>query len=129
MKKLDKIADRFLELASGSIYGIISMTIGAGAILVSLLLYPGYSIITQFVSWLGIGPGLAGPIFNIGLILAGVIAIPFFISLGRILKQEENGNPRLKKRAVIISIIACLSLSLVGCFPVVNFFFNSNLDS
>jgi len=49
-----------------------------------------------------------------------LIAIPFFISLGRILQQQENGNEKLKKRTVIISIIACLSLSLIGCFPAIN---------
>lgn len=120
MGKLNKFSDKLLELASGSAYGLISMAIGTGAILISLSLYPGYDMCTQFVSWLGVGPGLAGPFFNIGLILTGIISLPFFISLGRILKQEENGNQKLKERVVIISIIGCLSLALIGCFPAFN---------
>lgn len=120
MSKLDKIADKLLEWIPGSVYGLISMAIGTGAILISLSLYPGYDMFTQFVSWLGVGPGLAGPFFNIGLILTGIIALPFFISLGKILKQEENGNQKLKERALNISIIGCVSLALIGCFPAFN---------
>ena len=75
-----------------------------------------YNLVIQHVSELGIGPGISGLVFDLGLISSGFIAIPFFIGLGKILDQEGT-NHRIRNRAVTLSIIACLSLTGTGFFP------------
>ncbi|MFX1393908.1 MAG: hypothetical protein ACFFAH_10070 [Promethearchaeota archaeon] len=71
------------------------------------------------MSVLGIGPGLVKIYFAISLILMGTFAIPYVIFLGRIL-QQENKNDKLTKRAVKISIISCIALTLIAFFPLIN---------
>jgi hypothetical protein len=71
------------------------------------------------ISVLGIGPGLSAPLFNNGLKIIGISALPFFIYFGRILRQEAD-DTKFIKRAVKLSIVGCISLSLIGFFPVVN---------
>jgi hypothetical protein len=68
---------------------------------------------------LGIGPGLSALLFNTGLKVAGFTAIPFFIYLG-IIFNKENHNFKTIKRATLLSILGCISLSLIGFFPVIN---------
>lgn len=116
MEKINNIFDRFLEKVHGGIYAIISMTVGVSLIFIAMGFFPGYNMVEYYVSELGAGPGLSGPLFNIGLILAGIIAIPFFVHLGRVLKQEGIYDI-VRKLAVAISIIGCICLSIVGCFP------------
>ncbi len=75
-------------------------------------------MINNDVSVLGIGPGLSAPLFNIGLIMTGITAVPFYVSLGRILQQENSRG--LSRKTIKLSIVGCLSLSLIGCFPLIN---------
>ena len=116
MEQINNIFDKLFEKVHGGIYAIISMAVGVSLIFIAMALYPGYNMVEYYVSELGAGPGLSGPLFNIGLILAGVIAIPFFVHLGRVLKQEDIYDI-VRKLAVGISVIACVCLSIVGCFP------------
>ena len=80
----------------------------------SFLLFPGYNIFDNMVSELGIGPG--GLFFNVGLVLSGIVAIPFIIRLGTVF-LGENVNNYLRKSAMIIAVTSSVSLSLIGCFP------------
>jgi len=116
MDKINNIFDRLLEKVHGGLYAIISMVVGVSLIFIAMSQYPGYNMVEYYVSNLGAGPGLSGPLFNIGLILAGIIAIPFFVHLGRVLKQEDIYDI-VRKSAVGISVIGCVCLSIVGCFP------------
>jgi len=116
IEQINNIFDKLLEKVHGGIYAMISMAVGVSLIFIAMSQFPGYNMVDYYVSELGAGPGLSGPIFNIGLILAGIIAIPFFVHLGRILKQEGIYDI-VRKLAVGISIIACICLSIVGCFP------------
>lgn len=108
--------DKLLKLIPGGYYGLLSMSIGIIFTFLSYLSVPGYSMFESFISVLGISPGLAAPLFNIGLILTGITVIPFLVYLGRSLIQEKI-NEKIKKIATKISIIGAVSLSLVGCFP------------
>lgn len=74
-------------------------------------------MINNDVSVLGIGPGLAPLFFFISLILMGMFSIPFYIFLGRILREE---NEKLTRRAVKLSVIGCIALSMIAFFPVIN---------
>ena len=116
MEQINKVFDKLLEKVHGGIYAIISMAFGVSLIFIAMSQFPGYNMVEYYISNLGAGPGLSGPLFNIGLILAGIIAIPFFVHLGRILKQEGIYDI-VRKLAVGISVIGCVCLSIVGCFP------------
>ncbi|MFX0186963.1 MAG: hypothetical protein ACFE8A_04410 [Candidatus Hodarchaeota archaeon] len=118
IEKLNKFVDKLLKIPGG-IYGLLSTCFGSLFVFLSYSNFPGYDMINNDVSVLGIGPGLAAIFFAIGLILIGVFAIPFVIFLGRIL-QQENENKKLTKRAVKISITSCIALSLIAFFPVIN---------
>lgn len=113
-KKVLTAFDRVLSRVPGGIFGILSVTIGVCGDFISIYLYPGYNIFINTISELGVGPGKI--FFNIGVIFAGIIAIPFGIYLGRAL-NTKGSYEKLNKSAVVISIISCVSLSLIGVFP------------
>jgi len=108
------LIDKLLKFAHGSVYGISSVVIGLLFSTIALILFPNYNFLLNMISELGVGPG--GIFFNLGLILAGILAIPFFIYFGRVLRSN-NTSDSLEKSAVITSIISCVSFSLIGCFP------------
>ena len=114
MKRVNNLFDKLLDIAPGGVYGLLSVIVGVGGDLIALFLYPRYDFLVHKISELGMGPGAL--FFNIGLILAGIIAIPFDVYLGRALR-ERGSDEKLIQGAVIISIICCISLSLVGVFP------------
>jgi len=115
MIKLKNVFDKLLTIAPGGIYGILSVLIAIIGDSIAIILFPGYSLFLYDVSYLARGAG--GLIFNLSLILSGLTAIPFNLYLGRIVSSEKV-DEKTKKRAVIISIISCISLSLLGFFPI-----------
>lgn len=115
------LIDKLLKFAHGSIYGISSVVIGLLFNIIALILFPNYNFLLNMISELGVGPG--GIFFNLGLILAGILAIPFFIYFGRVLRSN-NTNTSLEKSAVTTSIISCFSFALIGCFPAIQ---NNNI--
>ncbi len=119
MKKANKIID-FFKSAPGGFFGLLSTSLGGTFIFLSYVNFPNYDMMKYDISVLGIGPGLSGPLFNIGLILVGITLIPFFFNLGNIMQQESN-KVKLTKFAKVLSIVGCISMSLIGCFPVINF--------
>ena len=118
-EKIRNYAFVLFSFIPGGFYGLISISLAIIIVTLSYMNFPGYNIVYNDVSVLGIGPGLSAPLFNIGIILTGVFDIPFFIYLGKILQQEKD-DKKLPKRTIYLSIIGCFSLSLVGCFPVIN---------
>ncbi len=116
MDKINNLMDKLLKLVPGGYYGLLSMSIGIIFTFLSYLLVPGYSMFESFISVLGITPGLAALLFNLGFILTGITVIPFLVYLGRSLTQEKI-NEKIKKITIKISIIGAMSISLVGCFP------------
>lgn len=116
MDKINNLMDKLLKLVPGGYYGLLSISIGIIFTFLSYLLVPGYSMFKSFISVLGISPGLAALLFNLGFILTGITVIPFLVYLGRSLTQEKI-NEKIKKITIKISIIGAMSISLVGCFP------------
>ena len=110
------IGDKTLQWAPGGVYGLISVIIGIYCNLIAVLLFPGYNITINMISELGVGPG--GLFFNLGFIISGLMAIPFYISLGRTLDGEDV-NINLIKSAKVSSIISCVTFSLIGFFPAI----------
>jgi len=114
----EKFIDRLFNRVPGGYFGLVSMALGAGLILIAVVMASetGYTMVTHYVSQLGIVPGVPGIIFNLALIIAGIVAIPFFIYLGRMI-QREGIFKWILIGAEITSISACVGLSLAGIFP------------
>jgi len=114
MERLNFYGNKLLDHVPGFIFGLIALFIGL--IGDFLAMYPGYSITKDMVSTLGVGPGAI--YFNLGTFYSGLIAIPFYIDLGRLLRNEsESNNERLIKIAVTCAIISCVSSAFIGVFP------------
>jgi len=111
------VIEKLLEELPGGVYGLLSVAVAIFLSVLALLLNPHYIPFKGMVSELGVGPG--GIFFNLGLIFSGIIAIPFFISFGRTLNCEGVNDEKLRKSAITFSIISCISMSLIGCFPAV----------
>lgn len=105
---------KFFNVIPGGFYGILSVVISLLGDLIALFLFPEYSMIHYDISYLALGPG--GAIFNVGLIFSGILAIPFNLYLGKAIKGK-GVNENYRKKMVILSIIASISLSLIGVFP------------
>ena len=68
------------------------------------------------VSALGAGPAPGGFIFDLSLIISGIIVVPYYIHLSRIVIEDDT-NEGFRKFAIISSIISCTTYSLLGVFP------------
>lgn len=117
MKKNNEFqTDGMLKFSSTALYSLIPIIIGLLFIFIALSQYPGYSLISDYVSRLGIGPKPSAQFFNVGVIICGAASIHFFIHIGKLLKA--NGiDEIIRKITIKFSILGGLALSLVGCFP------------
>ena len=106
----------FFNLIPGGIFGILSGLIGIICDIIAIALYPGYSILNDMVSTLGVGPG--ADFFNYGLIFSGLFAVIFYIYLSLTFNKEES-NERLIKSTFIIAIISSLLMASIGIFPAI----------
>ena len=116
MYKFNRYSEKLFNVIPGGIFGLLSVLVGVFCDLIAISLYPGYSILNDMVSTLGIGPGAL--IFNLGLIFSGFFAVLFYIYLGGKFKGEDS-NDKLVKSAIIISIISSILMSLIGFFPAI----------
>lgn len=92
----------------GSIFGLFSFGISLFTHLIGVLLYPNYDMTTMAISSLSDGYG--GIIYRVGLILSGIIAIPFCVYLGKIFDNEDK-KELIRKLALIGSIIVLSSIT------------------
>ena len=111
-KKVDFFKKLF-KIIPGSVFGLISFGLGIFTHLLGVLLYPDYDMIIIPISFLGDGYG--GSIYRLGIVITGIIAIPFCIYLGKSFKNDHSNEP-IRKIALIGSIIYCISLIFVGLF-------------
>jgi hypothetical protein len=99
------------------LWGILGSLIGLVFILIPTFVYVGeegeaYSIFNHFISELGeIGVSEFAMMFNVGLILAGALFIPFMIGLALYLK-----NPAAIL-AGLVGAYSALSIIFVGVYP------------
>lgn len=113
MKKKFYLFKKFINLLPGSVFGLISFGISLFTHLIGVLLYPNYDMIKMPISF--IADGYGGIFYRAGLILTGIISIPFCIFMGRSFNKEYTIEP-LRKLALIGSIIYCISLIFIGSF-------------
>ncbi len=111
---MDKLKEKVLKKTSGGFFGIVSVLIRLMGDFTAMLFTPNYNMINDLISDLGVGPGAI--FFSLGLIISGIVSIPFYISLRNIYGSEEiNGN--LRKIAVVFSSISIITYILLGFFP------------
>ncbi len=114
MERERKFIDKLLNIAPGGIYGILSLIARISGDLLAYLFFPGYSIFDNMVSDLGVGPG--GIFFSLGLIISGIVCIPFYIALARSLKSDEI-NEKMIRMGLIFFYISDITYILLGFFP------------
>ena len=109
-----------LELSSKEIHGIyliFVILILTLSCVIAQMLYPvPYSMLDYHVSAQGgINANTQGyKYWNIGMIITGILLIPHMLYLHR---SYSSTSPKISIISFIISIIACLSISLIGIFP------------
>lgn len=114
MERKRNFIDKLLDIAPGGFYGILSVIIRMSGDFLAFLLFPGYSMINNMVSDLGIGPG--GIFFSLGLIISGIISIPFYVAIARSLQNEE-ANEKMIKTGLIFFYISNITYIMLGFFP------------
>lgn len=116
-RRFDNLINRFdnyFEVVPGGIFGLLSVIIGVSGDFIAYLFYPGYNIAEYMISDLGRGPGAV--FYNIGVIISGVVAIPFGFYVGKVLNRGEAKNGKIKL-AIFSYVISAIALSLSGVFP------------
>jgi len=113
MKKEFYFFEKLFILIPGNVFGLISFGISLFTHLIGVLLYPNYDMTRMAISFLGDGYG--GIIYRVGLILTGIIGIPFCVYLGKSFENKATTEP-IRKLALTGSIIYCVSLIFVGYF-------------
>ena len=113
MKKEFSFFKKLNNSFPAKIFGLLSFGISLFTHLIGILLYPNYDMTSMAISFLGDGYG--GIIYRSGLILTGIVGIPFCVYLGRFFDNEDTNEP-IRKLALIGSIIYCISLTFVGYF-------------
>jgi len=99
------------------IWGIIGSIIGLVFILTPQTVYVGshgepFSMFNHYVSELGeIGVSEWAMMFNLGLMLAGILFFPFMIGLGLYLKNIVS------KLAALVGVFSAIAIYMVGIFP------------
>lgn len=102
------------------IFGLLSVIVSIFSVITAYLLYiatdPTFTFFTNWISDLGIGPNGANIIFNLGLVVSGVLNIGFQLYVVRNLRKK--GGPIKEIQVLqIIGIIATIGLIFVGLFP------------
>jgi len=122
MEKVNEFFDKLFNLIPGYIFGLIAFTAGILGDTLALIFTPEYKMWKYSISVLG---DLTGGIYlRTGLIISGLMAIPFFIYIGKTLK-DDNGNEIIRKCAVVAGISSSICVVLTGSFSGVNEFIKS----
>lgn len=111
---MDKLKEKVLKKTCGGFFGIISVLIRLMGDFIAIIFTPNYNMIDDLISDLGVGPGAI--FFSLGLILSGIVSIPFYISLNDVFGIEEI-NENLRKMAICFSGISIITYILLGFFP------------
>ena len=119
MEKNNSFFDKFFKLFPGYIFGLLGFTVGTLGLIIALLTSPEYIIWKYSISVLGHATG--GIFLRIGLVISGLISLPYFIYLGRAVK-DEHVNDLLRKIGTGIGIFCSICVSLAGIFSGVNEF-------
>jgi len=107
---------QFFDRGYGGLFGIFSIFIALIGMGISYSAFPGYVIGDHTISMLGVGR--LGISFNIGSIVSGLLAIPYYLNLIYHF-QKERMNKRLIQGSIISSLGSCGGYIFVGVFPII----------
>lgn len=107
---------KFPKQLIGCILGLFSVLLIIEVMLILVFRNPNYRIFYHIVSLLGVWSGKE--IFNLFIIITGILQIPFFESLRRNLKRVKEIKSGVRNSAYISGIIFCLAEVGVGVFPI-----------
>ena len=100
---------------------LLTILIPTFTIILSVILYiladPTFSLATHYLSDLGAGPNGSRYVFNIGIIITGLIMITFYIHLSLILLKKK-GYKFLVIISFILGIFSSIGTFFVGIFPI-----------
>ena len=117
---VEKFFDHVFKTISGVYFGIFGIMIFTLSTVLSVLIYlsidPNYSIYTNWISDLGIGPGGAKWIFNIGWMFSSLLLLFFHTFEIRELKNRGVKN-NIIKYMVLFSVSLSLGIFSVGFIP------------
>lgn len=99
------------KLKIGAAAGIASVIVAFSCISAAILSYAPFSWTNNALSDLGVASGVTAPIFNIGLIAAGLFALMFDV-----VGLYSFCNSRLGKIGAAIFALGIVSLMLIGIF-------------
>lgn len=113
MMKMNEIFDKMFEKIPGYLFGLFAFLIGILGDSLALIFSPEYVMWRYSVSLLGHQTG--GPFLRVGLIVSNILAIPFIIYLGRVIK-DEDGNELIRKLAIGSGFVTSISAIFTGTF-------------
>ncbi|MHA2297492.1 MAG: DUF998 domain-containing protein [Candidatus Hodarchaeales archaeon] len=97
----------------GPFFGLAATMTMLSFTLIAFFLYPGYDVLGQTLSKLGARPG-TGILFNVGVILSGLLFIPFYYSLHLRFSHERR---YLAGFRLLTGVLGAIFLISVGVFP------------
>ena len=118
--KLIERAREFLPLKRFYLFGMAGSIVVLACILVPMAAYVGgagerYSPLNHFISELGqVGVSRLAPVFNAGLIAAGVLYVPFVLGLGAAVGGWWAAA------GTLAGLVSAVSVACVGVFPMNN---------
>ncbi len=92
--------------------GIITPLIAFGCILLAIAYAPQFSWTDNALSDLGVMPNPTSVLFNLGLIVSGILAIVFAFGLLIFFNKTVSG-----RIGAIMFVLDCLALICIGIFP------------
>lgn len=92
--------------------GLLAPVVAFTCIALAIYSYPPFSWTDNALSDLGVQSGITAPVFNIGLIVSGVLALIFASSLHVFLQAKALGTV-----GTAIFVVDTLALAAIGVFP------------
>ena len=112
--------DNFFEKINGSYFAFLTLICANLGILIGIILYtmvdPSYSLLSNFISDLSIGPNGSNIAYSITMFIMSLPLIPFQLYLVRFL-QRRDSNILISWIALIFALISTSSIFLIGLFP------------
>jgi hypothetical membrane protein len=107
---MNKNHDAWLKISS--VCGVLALIIAFVFILSAIASYSQFSWLDNALSDLGIVEGVTAILFNLGLILSGVLTLIFSLGLFTLLRNKVLGFA-----GTLILAVDALALALIGIFP------------
>jgi hypothetical membrane protein len=107
---MNKNHDAWLKISS--VCGVLALIIAFVFILSAIASYSQFSWLDNALSDLGVVEGVTAVLFNLGLILSGVLTLIFGLGLFTLLRNKVLGFA-----GTLILAVDALALALIGIFP------------